>query len=494
MFEKKYILAIDQGTTSSRAIVFDLKGKSCGVGQHEFTQVFPQSGWVEHDPEIIWKTTVASCREAIKAANIKASEIAALGISNQRETTILWDKQTGKPIYNAIVWQDRRTQDFCCEHASQYESLLQQKTGLLLDPYFSATKIAWILENVQGVRQLADKNQLAFGTVDSFLLWHLTGGKIHATDITNASRTLLYNIHEQCWDDELLALFKIPQSILPEVRDCDARFGVTDRVLFDAEIPICGVAGDQQAALIGQACFQEGMIKSTYGTGCFLMLNTGAKPLESTSRLLTTISYRIKNKTHYALEGSIFNAGTSIKWLRDYLHLIESSKQTEMLAKEIEDTGGVYFVPTFTGVGAPYWNANARGAILGLTRDTSIAQIVRAALESVCYRTRDLIQAIAQDYRGEIATLRTDGGMCVNDWMMQFLADMLSVDVQRAQCLESSALGVAYLAGLGVGIYASLDEVQALWQSEKQFTSSMGAQQCNDLYAGWQDAIERIVK
>jgi glycerol kinase len=492
---KTLLLTIDQGTTSSRAIVFDRGGRIVGRGQKELPQIFPDDGWVEHDAEQIWADTVEVCKGALKDAGAKAGDIAACGITNQRETAVLWDRKTGKPLHHAIVWQDRRTSAMCQELRSQKgedtERWLAGKTGLLLDPYFSATKLRWMLDRIPDARERAEKGELAFGTIDCFLLWRLTGGKVHATDASNASRTLLFNIHTQQWDDELLKFFGIPRALLPEVKDNAADFGRIGKELFGAEIGVGGMAGDQQAALVGQACFQRGMIKSTYGTGCFMVLNVGDKPVRSNNRLLTTVGYRLKGKTTYALEGSIFVAGAAVQWLRDALHLIKQASETESLAKEVKDTGGVYLVPAFTGLGAPYWDPAARGAILGLTRDTGINHIVRAALESVCYQTRDLIEAMAQD-AAPPAELRVDGGMVVNDWVVQFLCDLLRVPVERPVVVETTALGAAYLAGLQAGVYRSLDEIATLWQSDRRFVPGRAQDVMDKRYAGWRAAVERV--
>ena len=490
----RYLLAIDQGTTSSRAIVFDLDGHIIASSQQEFPQIFPQDGWVEHDPEAIWATTEETCREAIKKASLQASDILSIGITNQRETTLVWDKKTGQPIYNAIVWQDRRTANLCQELRSQ-EGLVEKltaKTGLLLDPYFSASKIEWILDNVEGARARAEAGELLFGTVDTFLLWRLTGGQQHATDATNASRTLLFNIHSHEWDEELLSLFNVPANMLPEVRDCAADYGHTKADLFGAEIAIGGIAGDQQAALIGQACFTPGMAKSTYGTGCFMIMNTGEQALQSKNRLLTTIGYRINGKTNYALEGSIFMAGATIQWIRDGLQLISNAKETQSLAEETGADNSVYMVPAFTGLGAPYWDPEARGAIFGLSRDTGIKEIVTAGLQSVCYQTRDLLQAMSQDGACP-ASIRVDGGMVVNDWLVQFLADTLGVTIERPQVTETTALGVAYLAGLQAGAFENLEQVADLWHNEAKFEPKMAEQDRERLYSGWLEAVGKVL-
>ncbi len=488
----QYILSIDQGTTSSRAMLFDENGHAAFTAQREFTQHFPRDGWVEHDPEEIWDTTLTVVREALEHAAGQQRSIAAIGITNQRETTVVWDRASGKTIYNAIVWQDRRTAEFCEGlRQQQHEAAVTAKTGLLLDPYFSATKINWILDNVDGARKRAENGELAFGTIDSFLIWRLTAGKSHVTDATNASRTLLFNIHQQAWDAELLELLTIPESLLPEVLDCAADFGVTAKQVLDAEIPIYGVAGDQQAALIGQACFEPGMIKSTYGTGCFMILNTGEAALSSSNKLLTTVGYRLNGKTTYALEGSIFVAGAAVQWLRDGLGIIDSAQQTEALAASLESNQGVYLVPAFTGLGAPHWDPDARGAIFGITRDTGPAQLVRATLESVCYQTFDLLEAKRRD--GITPTrLRVDGGMVQNDWLCQFLADLLGIVVERPQQTETTALGAAYLAGLQAGIFSSLDDIAARWQTDQEFAPSMENSARNLLLADWHAAVIKV--
>ncbi|MGH8462016.1 MAG: glycerol kinase GlpK [Stenotrophobium sp.] len=484
------LLAIDQGTTSTRAIVFDRDGRKLGVHQIELAQSYPQPGWVEHDAEQIWQDVLACVRGAMAAAQVAASDIAAIGITNQRETTVVWERSTGKPIHPAIVWQDRRTADFCHRHRRK-SGWLSRRTGLLLDPYFSAIKLAWILDKVPGARKRAEKGELAFGTIDSWLLWNLTGGEVHATDASNASRTALFNIKTQCWDRDLLKFFRIPAALLPEVKDCAADYGETEASLFGGSIQIGGIAGDQQAATVGQACFKRGMIKSTYGTGCFMVLNTGADFVLSKNRLLSTVAYRLDGKTTYALEGSIFVAGAAVQWLRDAMQMIKVAGDTEAIARSIEDTEGVYLVPAFTGLGAPYWDPQARGAVLGLTRNSGIAHIVRAALESVCYQTRDLLTAMAQD-AVKPTELRVDGGMVVNDWLTQFLADMLRIPVVRPQTVETTALGAAFLAGLHAGVYKSLDEIGRLWQSDARFKPAMKVGKADALYAGWCEAVERV--
>lgn len=489
----QYLLSIDQGTTSSRAIVFDQRGTIVTSAQREFTQFFPDDGWVEHDVEEIWETTLAVCREALKNAQLSATEIAGIGITNQRETTIVWERDTGRPIHKAIVWQDRRTSALCMELKKQgHEQRVQAATGLLIDPYFSATKVAWILDHVEGARQRAEQGELAFGTVDSFLLWRLTKGASHKTDATNASRTMLYNIHSQQWDDEMLALFRVPRAMMPEVEDCAADFGDADPDWLGASIPVAGIAGDQQAALIGQACFKPGMIKSTYGTGCFMILNTGDEPVESRNRLLTTVGYRLNGKVTYALEGSIFIAGAAIQWLRDGIALISHARETEAMAQEVGVEHGVYMVPAFTGLGAPYWDPEARGALFGLTRDTGIKDIVTAGLQSVAYQTKDLIHAMEADGAGKPTALRVDGGMVANNWVVQFLSDILNVNVDRPAVIETTALGAAYLAGLQVGVYPSLEEIASLWHCERHFTPEMKDDLRDDLYQGWVKAVVRV--
>ncbi|WP_028585780.1 glycerol kinase GlpK [Desulfogranum mediterraneum] len=490
-----YILAIDQGTTSSRAIIFNAELEIVTVAQEEFTQFFPQSGWVEHDPAEIWSSTLATCRQALEQAGISAAELTAIGITNQRETTILWDRQTGEPIHRAIVWQDRRTTDFCAELERQgHGEMITARTGLLIDPYFSATKISWLLDHVAGARQRAEAGELAFGTVDSFLLWQLSGGRVHATDATNAARTLIFNIHDNGWDEELLELLQIPASLLPEVKDCAADFGTTSAELLGAAVPISGIAGDQQAALVGQACFQPGMLKSTYGTGCFAVLNTGSEPVRSRKRLLTTIGYRLKGQTSYALEGSIFVAGAAVQWMRDALGLIDSAAASGELAAQADPAQEVYLVPAFTGMGAPHWDAEARGALYGITRGTGPAELSRAALESVCYQTRDLLEAMRSDWHQDNPpVLRVDGGMVASDFTMQALADILDAPVDRPQVLETTALGAAYLAGLYQGVYPEPDEFAGRWKLDRQFSPEMAAALRERKYQGWQQAVRRTL-
>ena len=487
-----YILAIDQGTTSSRALVFDTSGNQVSVGQQEFTQHFPENGWVEHDPEEIWETTVSSCRTALSQAGIGSEDILCIGITNQRETTVVWDRNSGEAVYPAIVWQDRRTADYC-KDLKQDEALVekvQQKTGLLLDPYFSATKLRWILNEVPGAREKAEKGELAFGTIDSYLLWRLSNGESHGTDATNASRTMLFNIESQEWDKELLELFDIPESVLPEVKDCAADFGQSAAEILGTSIPITGMIGDQQAAAFGQGCFSSGMAKSTYGTGCFLLMNTGENILKSENQLLGTVAYRLNGKTSYAIEGSIFMAGATMQWVRDGLKLIDNAGDSEALAEETSDDLSVYLVPAFTGLGAPYWDPEARGAIFGMTRDTGVKEVVTAALLSVCYQTRDLVDAIAAD-GAKLATLRVDGGMVKNNYVLQKLADILNVEVHRPVITETTALGAAYMAGLQQGVFSSLDEIANKWQLESDFKPGQSEQWRQDRYAGWQDAVAR---
>jgi glycerol kinase len=487
-----FLLTIDQGTTSTRAIVFDRTFRPVAVDQRELTQHYPNDAWVEHDPEEIYVASVSVMRGAVAKAGIAAREIAGIGIANQRETTILWDRATGEAIYPAIVWQDRRTAAACARLiADGAGALIAGRTGLLIDPYFSATKIAWMLDNVSGARARAGRGELAFGTGDSFLLWRLTGGAAHRTDATNAARTMLFDIHRQCWDADLLALFGVPPEILPEVCDSAAEFGVMDASALGAPIPILGMVGDQQGALIGQGCVARGMAKSTYGTGCFLVLNTGDAPLASRHRLLTTVAYRIDGRATYALEGSIFVAGAVVQWMRDGLKLIEHAAGSEARAANVRLDHGVYFVPAFTGLGAPYWDPEARGAILGLTRDTGIDEIVSAGLQAVCYQTLDLQNAMALDGL-KAARLRVDGGMAANAWLTQFLADLLDVTVERPAMTETTALGAAYLAGLRAGFIGALADARTLWRADRSFTPSMQAADRERLYAGWQKAVARI--
>jgi glycerol kinase len=488
-----HLIAIDQGTTSSRAIVFDAALAPVAMAQREFTQHFPADGWVEHDPEEIWASVVATVRAAMATAGLSARDVAAIGITNQRETTVIWDRATGKPIHNAIVWQDRRTAPHCAElRAAGREPGITHKTGLLLDPYFSATKIAWLLDNVDGARAAARAGRLAFGTIDSFLLWRLTEGRVHATDATNAARTLLLDIHAANWDPELVALFRVPMALLPEVRDCAGDFGTT--TLFGGAIRILGVAGDQQAATVGQGCFTPGMMKSTYGTGCFALLNTGPQMVVSRNRLLTTIAYQLGGKRTYALEGAIFIAGAAVHWLRDGLKIIANAPQSGALAAAADPAEQVYMVPAFVGLGAPWWDADARGAIFGLTRKSGPAELARAALESVGYQTRDLIDAMRADWpAGNGTVLRVDGGMTASDVAMQFLADIIDAPVDRPAVMETTALGAAYLAGLAAGVCPDLDGFARTWKRERRFTPQMDAAQRARKWAGWQDAVRRTL-
>jgi glycerol kinase len=491
-----YVLAIDQGTTSSRTIIFDGEMKIAAVGQKEFPQIYPASGWVEHDPEDIWDTTVATVRDALKTSKLKASEISAIGITNQRETVIVWDKGTGKPIHHAIVWQDRRTAPICAKlKKAGLEPKFSRRTGLLLDPYFSGTKIAWILDRVKGARKRAEKGELLAGTIDTFLIWRLTGGKMHVTDATNASRTLLYNISTNQWDDELLKLLRVPRVMLAEVKDCAADFGVTEKALFGAEIPILGVAGDQQAATIGQACFEPGMMKSTYGTGCFALLNTGPNMVRSRNRLLTTIAYRLDGKTTYALEGSIFIAGAAVQWLRDSLQVIQKSEHSGVLAAKADESQQVYLVPAFVGLGAPHWDAEARGAMFGLTRNSGPAEFARAALEAVAYQTQDLLSAMRRDWKGAAGktVLRVDGGMVASDWTMQRLADILDAPVDRPKILETTALGAAWLAGSRAGVWPKEKQFAKSWALDRRFEPKMEPATRKRKLAGWRDAVARTL-
>ncbi len=487
------VLGIDQGTTSTRAIVFDAKLRPLATAQQEFRQIYPAPACVEHDPEEIWKSVVATTQSSIAGAGLAAKDIAAIGITNQRETTLIWDRATGRPIHNAIVWQDRRTEDVCAALRHRgHEAAAAAKTGLVLDPYFSATKIAWLLDHIAGARDAAEAGQLAFGTIDSYLIWRLTGGRVHATDATNAARTLLFDIHRGQWDPELLDLFRVPLALLPQVMDCTASFGTTD--IFGGVIPIRGVAGDQQAATIGQGCFTPGMMKSTYGTGCFALLNTGESPVASRNRLLTTIAYQIGGKRTYALEGAIFVAGAAVQWLRDALKLIASSSDIDALAGRSEPAEEVYLVPAFVGLGAPYWDAQARGAIFGLTRNSGAAEFARAALEAVGYQTRDLIEAMHADWPAAAGTvLRVDGGMTASDIAMQFLADILDAPVDRPKIMETTALGAAYLAGHASALYPDFDGFAGAWQRERRFEPRMEAVTRDRKWQGWRDAVSRTL-
>jgi glycerol kinase len=487
-----YILAIDQGTTSTRAMLFDAEGKPCAQAQRELGQHYPQPGWVEHDADEIWQATLDTCRAVLAELKLQPRQVAAIGVTNQRETTVLWERKTGRPIARAIVWQDRRTAQRCAElRAEGHDEAIAARTGLVLDPYFSATKIAWLLDKVAGARQAAERGELAFGTIDCFLLWRLTRGAVHATDATNAARTLVFDIHRQDWDDALLKLFRVPRALLPEVRDNAADFGGSAADLFGAPIAVAGMAGDQQAATIGQACFSPGMIKSTYGTGCFAVLNTGSGALVSQHRLLSTVAYRIGAKPTYAIEGSIFVAGAAVQWLRDGLKIIARADETDALARAADPARRVYVVPAFTGLGAPYWDADARGAIFGLTRDVGRAELVRATLEAACYQTRDLIEAMRAD-GAEPQSLRVDGGMVVNDWFAQCLADTLGMPVERPRFIETTVLGAAALAGLGCGLYPSLEALAGRWQRDRLFEPKLDAAERDAAYAGWRDAVARV--
>ena len=488
-----YVLSIDQGTTSSRAILFDASLTPVASAQEEFPQIFPQSGWVEHDPDDLWATTAGTCRAAIERAGVDASEIASIGITNQRETSLVWHRDTGKPIYNAIVWQDRRTADTCTAlRAAGHADMVNDRTGLLLDPYFSATKLKWLLDHVEGARDMARRGELLFGTVDTFLIWKLTGGRVHATDATNAARTMLYDIRKGRWSQTICDLFDIPVSLLPEVKDSAADFGETRPDLFGRAIPIRGVAGDQQAATLGQACFEPGMLKSTYGTGCFALLNTGDVPVKSNNQLLTTIAYQLDGKPTYALEGSIFIAGAVVQWLRDGLKMIRHAADTQPLAEAADPTQSVVMVPAFTGLGAPYWNPECRGAIFGLRRNSGPEELARAALESVGYQTRDLLEAMRADWASDDAApvLRVDGGMSASDWTMQFLADIIGAPVDRPKVLETTAVGAAWLAGMQVGALPGQDEFARTWALDRQFQPSMPEDTRATKYAAWQRAVQ----
>ncbi len=490
--EKKYILAFDQGTTSSRAILFDKDANIVSVAQKEFTQIFPKPGWVEHDPNEIWQSQIDVAREAVAKANIQPTEIAAIGITNQRETAIIWDKETGKPIYNAIVWQDRRTAGFCDElKARGLEQYVKENTGLVIDAYFSGTKINWILNNIEGARQKAHEGKLCFGTDDTWLIWNLTKGKVHATDYSNASRTLIYNIKDLKWDEKLLHEFDIPASLLPEVLPSSGKFGVTNPdVFFDVEIPIAGVAGDQQSALFGQTCFEPGMAKNTYGTGCFMLMNTGTERVASKHGLLTTIAWSVEGKVEYALEGSVFIAGAAIQWLRDGLKLIDAAQDSEFFAMKVEDTGGVYVVPAFAGLGAPYWDMYARGGIFGLTRGTEKAHLIRATLESLAFQTFDILEVMEKDAGIQLKKLKVDGGACANNLLMQFQADILDTKVERPKVIETTALGAAYLAGMAVGFYKK-EELAKNEYINACFEPKMKPEKREKLLKGWKKAVER---
>ncbi len=486
-----YILSFDQGTTSSRAIVFDKKGSIIATAQKEFTQIFPKPGWVEHDALEIWSTQLGVATEAILKAGLTTKDIAAIGITNQRETTVVWDRNTHQPVYNAIVWQDRRTADYCDTLKKDGSStMIREKTGLVTDAYFSGTKVKWILDNVAGAREKANKGDLCFGTIDSWLLWKLTNGKVHATDVSNASRTLLYNIHTLQWDQELLKLFDIPQSMLPEVRSSSEIYGMTESLLTATVIPVSGIAGDQQSALFGQMCIKPGMVKNTYGTGCFMLMNTGNKPVDSNNNLLTTIAWKIGDEVHYALEGSVFIGGAVVQWLRDGLKIIQTSADVETLAQQADNNGGVYFVPAFTGLGAPYWNQHARGTIVGITRGSSNAHLARAAVESIAFQSMDLLKAMEGDAGLPILEVRVDGGATVNNQLMQFQSDILNTKVIRPNVTETTALGAAYLAGLAVGFWKDVDELQQYWQMDKTFTPQMNDTERSELQRNWKKAVK----
>lgn len=488
---KKYVLALDQGTTSSRCILFDKKGKICSMAQKEFEQIYPQPGWVEHNPREIWSSQLAVAIEAMAMVGAKPEDISGIGITNQRETTIVWDKETGDPVYNAIVWQCRRTADMIDDLlAAGLEEMVKEKTGLIPDAYFSASKIAWILENVEGAREKAEEGRLLFGTVDTWLIWHLTKGKVHVTDYTNASRTMLFDIHNLCWDKEILDYFKIPENMLPEVKPSSYIYGYTDTSVLGGEIPIAGAAGDQQAALFGQCCFEPGEVKNTYGTGCFLLMNTGEKAIRSESGLLTTIAAGTGEHVEYALEGSVFVAGAAIQWLRDGMRMIKSAPQSEEYAAAVEETGGVYVVPAFAGLGAPYWNPYARGTIVGLTRGCSKEHFIRATLESIAYQTVDVLEAMEKDSGIDLKSLKVDGGASANNFLMQFEADILSTEVRRPECIETTALGAAYLAGLATGYFRDKAEICENWQLGRSFTPQMESEKRKALLRGWKKAVK----
>ena len=490
----KYIMALDQGTTSSRAIIFDENGTIKGVTNREFTQIYPKPGWVEHDPMEIWGSQIGVAREVLSKSGLSPSDIAAIGITNQRETTIVWDKNTGKPVYNAIVWQCRRTAPICDElKAKGLTETIREKTGLVIDAYFSGTKIKWILDNVEGAREKAEKGELLFGNVDTWLIWNLTGGKVHVTDYSNASRTMLFNIHTLDWDDDILAELNIPRAMLPKVMPSSHVYGYTTSEVFGGEVPIAGDAGDQQAALFGQACYSPGMAKNTYGTGCFMLMNTGEKAVKSESGLLTTIAWGVNGKVEYALEGSIFIAGAVVQWLRDELRILDNAAQSEELATKVQDNNGVYLVPAFVGLGAPYWDMYARGTIVGLTRGAKREHIVRAALESICYQTRDVLEAMQKDSGITLKNLKVDGGAVANNFLMQFQSDILGVPVDRPKVIETTALGAAYLAGLAVGYWKDKDDIASKWQIDRTFQPEMDSENREKLYKGWKKAVERAL-
>jgi len=488
---KQFILALDQGTTSSRAIVFNQKGEVISTAQKEFKQIYPKAGWVEHDGKEIWSTQAGVATEAITSAGLSGANIAGIGITNQRETTLIWDRKTGKPIYNAIVWQDRRTSDYCDQLKSEgYAGTIQEKTGLVIDSYFSGTKIKWILDNVDGARERAEKGELAFGTMDTWLIWNFTNGKTHVTDVTNASRTMIYNINEMEWDTELLELLDIPESLLPQVKSSSEVYAKSNSTVLNAEVPIAGIAGDQQAALFGQRCIEKGMVKNTYGTGCFMMMNTGEKPIKSKNNLLTTVAWKVDGKVEYALEGSIFIAGAVVQWLRDEMGLIRKSADVEKLAKSVDDNDGVYLVPAFAGLGAPHWDQHARGTMVGLTRGTNSGHIARAALEGIAYQALDVLKAMQSDSGIEIKELRVDGGATANNLLMQFQADILQAPVIRPKILETTALGAAYLAGLAVGYWKNHEEINEQWKEDQRFDAEMDKQKVSKLIDGWKKALK----
>lgn len=490
--KQSYILSIDQGTTSSRAILFNKQGEVVHIAQQEFKQYFPKAGWVEHNPKEIWSSVLSVIAKSLSENRIKIEQIEAIGVTNQRETTVVWDKTTGEPVYNAIVWQSRQTADICAQlQKDGYEQLFHNKTGLRIDAYFSGTKVKWILDNVEGAREKAEAGNLLFGTIDTWIVWNLSGGDIHVTDYSNASRTLMYNIYDLCWDDELLEILTIPKSMLPEVKSSSEVYGKTkSRNTFGHEIPIAGIAGDQHAALFGQACFEKGMVKNTYGTGCFMLMNTGDAPVKSESGLLTTIAWGVDGKVVYALEGSVFVAGSAIQWLRDGLRMLKDSKDSEAYAKQVENTNGVYVVPAFVGLGTPYWDSDARGAVFGLTRGATKEHFIRATLESLAYQTRDVLTVMESDANIELSALRVDGGAVMNDFLMQFQSDILNMSVERPKVNETTALGVAYLAGLAVGFWESTDEIAAQWTLDKQFDVNMNDELREQLYSKWLKAVE----
>ncbi len=489
---KEYILALDQGTTSSRAMLFDKEGEIKSIAQKEFKQIFPKTGWVEHDPNEIWSSQVAVAAEAMSSLGINGTKVSGIGITNQRETTIVWDRSTGEPVYNAIVWQDRRTSEYCDELKEKgHADMIRNKTGLVVDAYFSGTKVKWVLDNVEGAREKAEKGELAFGTVDSWLVWKLTQGRTHITDITNASRTMLFNIHTTDWDEELLELMGIPKSMLPAVKSSSEIYDYTNTTFFASKVPIAGIAGDQQAAMFGQMCIEEGMVKNTYGTGCFILINTGEKPFLSKNQLLTTIAWKINGKVTYALEGSIFIGGAVVQWLRDGLRIINTSQDVESLAKTVEDNGDVFFVPAFTGLGAPHWDQYARGTMVGISRGTTRGHIARAALEGIAFQTYDVLEAMKKDTQMDYTEIRVDGGASNNNLLMQFQSDVLNAPVARPDITETTALGAAYLAGLATGFWKDLDEIKKQWKLNKRFDPQMDSKQADEQVKKWKDAVTR---